>query len=92
MPKDYPHCDKIHNWFGLTYCSYKVLPRLILDDLPEEMQDKFLEVMQYIEDNYDNTTWISNYWVRARVDGKFGKDPLSNYRHGNAKQYRITND
>ena len=89
MLKDYPYCDKIHRWFSLSYARYKVLPRIVLDDLPEDMQDKFLEVMQYIEDNYNNETWIEEYMVKARVNGKFVKDPLSDYRHGNIKQYRI---
>lgn len=88
--KDYPHCDKIHTWFSLTYCAYQVVPRLLLDDCPEHIQDKFIEVMDYIEEHYDNTTFISKYMVRGKdSDGKFVTDPLSDYRHGDARQYRI---
>lgn len=85
------HCDKIHKWFGVTHASYKVLPRLVLDDLPEHIQDKFLEVMEYIENNYDNSTWVSDYGVRAKDShGKFCTDPLSNYRRGDISKYRTT--
>ncbi len=86
--KDWPYCDEIHNWFELTYSSYAVIPRLLLDDLPEEMQQKFLEVMGFIEKHYNNETWISNYMVRGRAGGKFVTDPLRDYRRGDIWQYR----
>lgn len=88
---DYEHCDAIHDWFGLTYCAYQVVPRLLLDDCPEHIQKLFIEVMDWIEEHYDNTTFVSTYMVKGRKDGKFISDPLSDYRRGDARQYRKEN-
>ncbi len=86
--KDWPYCDLIHIDFSLTRAAYNVIPRLVLDDLPEEMQQKFLEVLEFIRDHYNTDTWIDDYMVRGRADGKFVTDPLRDYRYGNIWQYR----
>lgn len=73
--------DLIWNWFGLSYSSHLVLPRALLCDLPGELQEKFMEVLNYIEDNYRTEDMPSDYMVRAKRDGKFISDPFTQYRH-----------
>jgi hypothetical protein len=73
----------VHTWFGLTYSSYLVIPRSLLQAMPPEWQANFVrllremrvavEFMQPIDDNYT---------VSLRdVRGRFVKDPLAEYRH-----------
>lgn len=38
--------DRIHNWFGLTYASYLVMPRLALQEMPDEWQRRFVELLE----------------------------------------------
>jgi hypothetical protein len=76
------------HWFGLSYSSYLVLPRVIVCDLPKEQQDKLLEVLEYIEENYKTDEMPGQYMVRAKDGGKFIKDPVGSYRHVDASKFR----
>jgi hypothetical protein len=72
--------DPIHGFFSLSYASYLVLPRAVLQDAPPKWQEKFvrtLEELNHIVD-YDD----SSYTVQKRDDkGRFVEDPLAQYRH-----------
>lgn len=35
----------IHGWFGLSYCSYFVMPRVAMEAMPHEWQRKFIGLM-----------------------------------------------
>lgn len=35
----------IHGWFGLSYSSYFVIPRLALQELPVEWQERFIALI-----------------------------------------------
>lgn len=65
-----------------------VLPRAILCDMPQDVQQKMLDVLDYISANYDTDKLPGEYSVRARSNGKFISDPLSDYRHCPIDQYR----
>lgn len=39
----------LHDWFGLTYSSYLVLPRLALQEQPIEWQKRFLALLDEME-------------------------------------------
>lgn len=45
----------IHSFFGLSYASYLVLPRTILQSLPQEIQFKLVTVLKEIDDR--TPTW-----------------------------------
>jgi hypothetical protein len=47
-----PHtaADTIHHFFGLSYCSYLVLPRVLLQSMPDEWQARFVAVMREYDD------------------------------------------
>ena len=38
--------DPVHTWFGLTYSSYFVMPRMALQAMPLEWQRKFVSLME----------------------------------------------
>lgn len=39
----------INSWFSLTYCSYFVIPRLALESMPVEWQQRFITLMNEAE-------------------------------------------
>jgi hypothetical protein len=39
----------IHNAFGLTYSSYLVMPRSLLQEMPEEWQRRFVDLCEEFE-------------------------------------------
>jgi hypothetical protein len=43
----------IHTYFGLSYADYLVLPRSVLQSMPEEWQLKFVSLL----DELDDTEW-----------------------------------
>jgi len=70
--------DQVHNWFGLSYASYLVLPRAILQHMPDEWQTRLVQLLGELEDVVD---FNDNDAVNLRdKKGKFIKDPLSQYR------------
>jgi len=74
----------IWDWFGLTYSSYLVLPRRSLQSMPWSWQEKFVKLLNEMENNIPDFYGEqgSNYMIRRRnYSGKFMHDPLSEYRH-----------
>jgi hypothetical protein len=70
--------DAIHNWFSLSYASYLVMPRAIMQHMSPEWQNRFVELLNEFTDAVD---FDDNYAVNLRDEkGKFKKDPLSQYR------------
>lgn len=77
----------VHDYFGLTYCSYIVLPRTVLQSMPEDWQDKFISLMEEMD---GRTGWRQQlpgeYNVTMRTDdGKFSIDPFLDYERGRRK-------
>ena len=77
----------IHTWFNLTYAAYLVLPRTLLQEMPEDWQLRFTEMVDEIEATFDLEKidgYVASYQVTAaQGDGshRYVKDPLRNYRH-----------
>lgn len=76
------HKHNIDLWFGLSCCSYMVLPRLALQYMPKEWQYKFVEMVNQIKEEFPDEEFCSEYLVKARENGKFIKDKHMDYRHG----------
>lgn len=73
----------IHTWFGLTYANYLVLPRTLLQSMPEEWQHRFVFCLREMEDAFWQTAQADRYSVQARgSDGRFVKDPVPHYNRG----------
>ena len=78
--------EPIHNWFGLTYSSYLILQRTILQSMPKLWQKKFVDLLEELEDaTFDLKDVPGNFWVRAYKNNKFTHDPYSNYKRGRRK-------
>jgi len=71
--------EPIHMWFGLTYASYFVMPRSVLQAMPLQWQRRFVLLMQEAEDAGVEVS--ARYAVNARdLNGRFYRDPLAQYR------------
>jgi hypothetical protein len=77
----------VHQYFGLTYASYKVLPRTLLQSMPIEWQCRFVQLMRELEDAYldQSDGFPSEYSVTPMINGKFAKETIPHYRHGRVK-------
>lgn len=78
--------EPISEWFGLSYSSYLVLQRSLLEAMPVAWQRRFVEMLQELGQEFN--TWdervYGTFWVRAKdIDGRFVEDPLGNYRRPN---------
>jgi hypothetical protein len=77
--------EEIHSWFGLTYANYLVLPRSVLQSMPDEWQSGFVAMLRDLEVAYGHLDW-PEYAVNARGDGgRFIKDPIPHYNRGRTR-------
>lgn len=77
------HDQTVNDWFELTYARWLTLPRVLLEQMPDEWQYKFTELMREFDEMWD---WIPNdfrFYVVGRENGKVTKLPdyLCEYRH-----------
>lgn len=74
--------DPIHIWFGLTYASWLTLPRVLMQEMPYEWQEKMVALLNEIDEEFPNGR-CGTTRVNQVKDGKLVKTPdwLINYRH-----------
>ena len=73
-------CDNdIHGWFGLTYASYLVIPRSVMQSMPAEWQHKFVELLEECEEQYDTPDYTV---YRRDKNGRFIHDEFRDYERG----------
>lgn len=80
--------DYIHNWFGLSYANYLVLPRSILQSMSDEWQKKMTDLLYELEDKISDEGLIlmPDYTVEARdSNGKYIKDIYRYYWRDNQR-------
>jgi hypothetical protein len=76
--------EPVHAWFGLTYSSYLVLQRSILQSTPIKWQRKFIKLIEELEEMASDIEDLpSKYTVQLRDEnGRFIKDPYADYDRG----------
>lgn len=76
--------DRLHTWFGLSYASFLTLPRVLMQEMPNEWQEKMAELLEEYDQTFNTSgIGISGTKVMAVDDkNKFTKMPkeLINYR------------
>jgi hypothetical protein len=77
----------VHSWFGLSYSSYLVLPRALLEGMPETFQERLVALLEDMRELYGMDDQ-PDYWVRAKRGNRFVPDPYSNYRRPPPLPYR----
>lgn len=76
--------EPIHGYFGLSYANYLVMPRSVLQSMPIDWQEKFVELLNSIPETIDEDFEpVGGYFVQARDDdGSYAEDLYSNYERG----------
>lgn len=57
--------DDIHTWFGLTYSNYLVLPRTLLQSMPEPWQHQFTAMLGQLSSAFSHVPQPEAYKVAA---------------------------
>lgn len=84
------YCDDeneaVHLMFGLTYSSYLVLPRVLLQSMPSDWQLQFCRLIERMEWAFEHVEKPSTYRVNP-VDesGKFTRETLPPYNRGRTR-------
>lgn len=72
--------EPIHSYFGLSYASYLVVPRSLLQSMPDPWQARLVRCLEELFDTYTN---YAHYVVQTKDErGKFTKDNLADYDRG----------
>lgn len=80
----------MHQWFGLSYSAYLVLPRSLMEGMPRCWQERMVALLEEARETYDTEQVTDTYSVHLRGDrGRFVGDPLANYRRPPPLPYRL---
>ena len=76
--------EPIHHWFGLTYATYLVIPRSVLQSAPVEWQRKLVAVLEEADEFIKIKIPLDGeYNVLVRDSkGKFKSDFYKEYERG----------
>jgi hypothetical protein len=75
--------EPIHTWFELSYSSYLVLPRSILQSMPTEWQRRFVDCLHEAREAAEPLKMNDRYTVLLRGErGRIVSDPYCNYERG----------
>lgn len=70
------------DYFGLSRASWLVLPRVALQSMPLEWQEKFFALVREMEETIEYPEGYSGeFSVTMTREGKFAKGCLPPYRH-----------
>ena len=58
-----PQGDAIHTWFSLSYSNYAVLPRTLLQSMPERWQKQFVQLLEELHTEYAHVDQADGYQV-----------------------------
>lgn len=76
--------EPIHEFFGLSYSNYLVLPRTALQSMPVEWQEKFVELLNAMSETIKEDFEPDGGYRVVALDenNKIASDPYSNYERG----------
>ena len=69
----------VHGAFGLSYASYLVWPRVLMEDMPLDWQQRLVALADEFNATWESYEPKGGYSVTPNMKG--AKDPLANYRH-----------
>lgn len=84
-----PSLTPIHDWFGLSYCSYLVIPRTLLQSCSAETQQALCDALERVYQ--EEKANMPQHWpygadivvqLQDGVTKRFVKDDLANYERG----------
>lgn len=75
--------EPISLWFGLSYCSYLVLPRVLMEHMPVEWQRRMVRLLVEAQDQFPGHDTAYRVHAVDPVSGRYVQDELANYRRPN---------
>lgn len=73
--------EPVHTWFELSYAQYLTIPRSVLQEMPEEWQQRFVDCLEELDDTLDWRPKEGRYWVKLKDgNGRYARDPFMDYR------------
>ena len=91
--------EPVHDFFGLSYASYLVLPRLVMQSMPVEWQRQMVALLEEAGRRFGDHYEANDYDVKLvcgeRPEGDdeepvYRYDWLSDYRRGRARLLEAT--
>ncbi len=83
--EEYDYRKDLQAWFGLSYASFLVMPRVAMQAMPHDWQEKMAELLHEYDESINTSAFgVHSCFVTAKdSDNKFMKMPkqLTNYRH-----------
>lgn len=79
-----PHGEDVHGFFELSYASYLVLPRSLMQSMPGEWQERMVACLEEMDAHFDEDVKAPSWWVRATNGREFICDPAPPYDRGRA--------
>lgn len=67
MNEPFEH-DAIHTWFGLSYANYLVVPRTLLQSMPDEWQTRFVACLNELNEAFAHLKQAECYEVEAAIE------------------------
>lgn len=81
--------EKLADYFELSYAQFLTVPRLVMESMPVEWQDKMADLLREMDDTFDWRPDSGRYWVKLRDGrGRFHDAPLADYRRGSCDHLR----
>jgi hypothetical protein len=66
--------DALWDWFGLSYASYLVLPRVLMHEMPDDWQERMAALLHEYDHAFPNQPALGTQ-VRITKDGKMIRTP-----------------
>jgi hypothetical protein len=83
MTKTIECSSPVHDWFGLDYTSYVVVPRSIMQSMPVEWQKRFVQCLTEAQSAVSELDDLpSEYQVNSKLNGRLVADPYRDYERG----------
>jgi hypothetical protein len=79
----YEGAEKLSLWFNLSYASFAVIPRVLMEAMPDEWQGKMADILKEYDDAFPNMPPYGTRVYLTDDSNKLIKTPgwLVNYRH-----------
>lgn len=77
----------VHTWFGLSYANFLVLPRIVLQSMPEDWQERFVALVEEAEHTFACPAPYAYRVSAVDEHGRFVKDPTPHYNRGRARLF-----
>lgn len=68
-----PDEESVHGWFGLTYSSYQVLPRVLMQSMPPVWQQRMVALLRQFHDAFSHLEQAECYDVQAAIEVEAGE-------------------